>query len=219
MLRVYSLVYKLLKDKLMSRILKLSRSLVIACAVNFLLFIIVPVIHALLGFGINDKKPLEIKNKIITEFVQKKEEKPKQQRKQIRSVSNSRGRSSSNNMQLKFSPDLSVAQGEGVAVEAKNLEAVVFEAGETDEDPIVISTPPITYPARAREMGVQGVLIIEIVIGTNGRVEKVDVLKSPHQIISQEAQKTVMRWRFKPAKNKGVPVKVRVRNEINFQLK
>jgi TonB family protein len=62
------------------------------------------------------------------------------------------------------------------------------------------------------------VLLIELVIGVDGKVESVEILKSPHASISAEARKHALRWLFRPAKNKGVPVRVRARKEIEFRL-
>ena len=100
----------------------------------------------------------------------------------------------------------------------QDLAAVIFEEGETDEDVVSVRVTPIQYPERARELGIQGVLLIELVIGRDGKVETVDIVKSPHPSISAAARKAVQSWRFKPAKNKGIPVRVRARKEIEFKL-
>ena len=67
-------------------------------------------------------------------------------------------------------------------------------------------------------MGLSGTLIIEIVIGRKGEVESVKIVKSPHSSFARQARQTVMGWRFKPGRNKGVPVRVRARKVIEFKL-
>ncbi len=193
--------------------------LVLACAINFFLFIIIPALHNLFGMAFTKTDNTVSQQRVIAEIIQPKKKEEKTLKKRIRSVSTVQSRSVLSSMQMKFVPDLGVAAGEGVAIAKQDLEAVIFEEGETDEDPIPLSQTPIPYPERARNLEIQGVLLIEIIIGRNGRVESVEILKSPHPSFSSAARKTVQKWRFKPGKNKGVPVRVRARKEIEFQLR
>lgn len=192
---------------------------VLACAINFLLFCIIPVLHDLFGTGFNNTNDLANQQRVVAEIIQPKKEKKKEVRKKIRKVSSVRSKSTSSNMQMKFNPDLDVAEGDGVAIESKELEAVIFEEGEADEDPVPRFISPIPYPNRAKELGIEGILLIEIIIGLKGRVESVEILKSPHPSFSTAARKAVRKWRFDPAKNKGVPVRIRARKEFEFQLR
>jgi protein TonB len=120
---------------------------------------------------------------------------------------------------MRFAPDLGVAAGgSGVAMETRDLEAMVFEEGETDEDLVPVRVTPVRYPDRARELGIEGTLEVEIIVGRDGKVETVDILSSPHPSISAAARTTISRWLFKPARNKGIPVRVRARQAIEFRL-
>ncbi len=192
---------------------------VLAFTVNFLLFCIIPALHDLFGAGFNTTNDLANQQRIVAEMIQPKKEKKKEVRKKIRKVSSARSKSTSSNMQMKFNPDLGVAEGEGVAIQSGELEAVIFEEGEADEDPVPRYISPVPYPNRAKELGIEGVLLIEIVIGLKGKVESVEILKSPHPSFSTAARKAVKKWRFDPAKNKGVPVRIRARKEFEFQLR
>jgi protein TonB len=193
--------------------------LILACAINFILFCIIPALHDLFGSAFDNNKDLGMQQRVVAEMIQPKKKEKKVVRKKIRKVSSEQSRSTMSSMQMRFNPDLGVAEGEGVAVESRDLEAVIFEEGETDEDPVPLHISPVAYPNRAKELGIQGVLLIEIVIGLDGKVESVEILKSPHPSFSSEARKTVKKWRFKPAKNKGVPVRIRARKEFEFQLR
>jgi protein TonB len=125
-----------------------------------------------------------------------------------------------NGLSFKISPDLNVESGEGagITLQGRELEAMVFEEGQTDENVLPLFMPSVNYPQRARELGIQGTLKAIITIDRDGTVVKVDIVKSPHQSISEEAKKTIMTWKFKPAKIKGIPVKVRRVQDIEFKL-
>ena len=66
-----------------------------------------------------------------------------------------------------FQMDLSLARGaagDGVAVDAGNMENVIYEAGEVDEQAQVLREIQPKFPDRARKMGVSGYVKVFIVI-------------------------------------------------------
>ncbi|MBN1602743.1 MAG: energy transducer TonB [Chitinispirillaceae bacterium] len=193
---------------------------VIAVVVCFLLFVIIPLAHSLLGKE-EYKKESVSGPRIVAEILRqpKKEEKKEVQRRtrQIRSPSGQKGMSG--RMNFKFTPDLAIGGGDGVAVEQQgNMDAVVFNEGETDEDAIAVSTPVPQYPQRARELGIEGLLEAIIVIGTDGKVTSIDIVSSPHASFKTEALKVLKTWRFKPARNQGVPVMQKKKQVIEYKL-
>jgi TonB family protein len=60
--------------------------------------------------------------------------------------------------------------------------------------------------------------MLSIVVNTDGKAEDVKVVKSLGMGLDEKAIEAVMKWRFTPGKNKGVPVKVRAQIEVNFRL-
>jgi protein TonB len=110
------------------------------------------------------------------------------------------------------------AGGVAVVMQGQDLDAMVFDENQTDENVVPVSTPAVEYPQRARDLGVQGTLEAVITIDRNGSVAKVEIKQSPHSSISEEAKRVIATWRFKPAKIKGVPVKVRRIQTIEFKL-
>jgi len=164
----------------------------------------------------------EVKNtkRIVAEMIQPpKKEKKKEVQKRIRKVESASSQNMASGMKFKFTPDLGVEGGEGVAVASnQNLDAVVFEEGETDEDAVGVYTPGVDFPPRARELGIEGLLEVIIVIGVDGKVTSIDVTTTPHASITSEARKVISKWRFKPAQNQGVPVKIRKKVEFEFRL-
>ncbi|MBD3343786.1 MAG: TonB family protein [Chitinivibrionales bacterium] len=189
-------------------------------AINFMLFVTIPIIQDYMQFLKEEKLPSRTQNRIVAEIVQpKKKEEKKQKQQRIRKVRSGEAKEGGKSMKFKFSPDLGVEGGEGVAVQTQgDMEAVVFEEGETDEPFVVINRQPPPYPDRARELGIEGALELLFVIGVDGKVHDLEIVRSPHPTISKEARNAVSKWKFKPAKNKGVPVKVRVRQVFEYKL-
>ena len=189
-----------------------------AVAVSYGLFIILPVLHALLGGAVQQATNQLNTRRIVARIEKKKKKKKKKQRRRIRKVNSAKARRSNSRFNLKFSPELGSMGGEGVAVEAHQAKAVIFNEGETDETPVPLRVSPIPYPSAARARGIGGKLVVEFVIGRDGRVESIRIIKSPHSSFSSAARSTVRTWRFKPGRNKGVPVRVRARKLIEFKI-
>jgi TonB family protein len=201
------------------RIITTIGTLTGAVGISFLLFISIPLMRNIIGFHHRENKRIVAE---IVRSVPKKQQTEIQSLRQVKTASApSAGQSyASGGIAFKFTPDLGVEGAGGVAVAMQNqdLEAMVFEEGQTDENVTPVFTPAIIYPERAKEAGVQGTLEAVIVIGRDGKVEKVDIIRSPHESITAEAKRTLFTWKFKPGKNKGVPVKVRAKQVIDFNL-
>lgn len=74
------------------------------------------------------------------------------------------------------------------------------------------------YPAIARDNKVQGVVILEAVIGENGRVRNVRVLRSL-PMLDQAAIDAVRQWQFTPTLLNGQPVPIVMTVTVSFELK
>lgn len=187
-------------------------------AINLALFALIPMIQALLqdkSFA-NAKK--DSNYQIVMEIKPEEKEKPKPKPRQIRDVKASGEGSSLKSQSFKFQPDLAAAGGSGVDLGSQDMEAMVFSESEVDEPPREVSTTPLQFPEAARAANAGGTLVVEIVIGRDGRVEAVKVDESPHPSISREAERTIPKWKFQPGKNKGIPVRVRALKRIKFKL-
>jgi TonB family protein len=74
------------------------------------------------------------------------------------------------------------------------------------------------YPPEAREAGIQGVVILEVVIDETGGVSGTKVLRSI-PLLDEPAMRATERWQFEPATLNGQPVKVKMTITQNFTLK
>jgi periplasmic protein TonB len=75
-----------------------------------------------------------------------------------------------------------------------------------------------TYPAIARSAGVQGVVIIQAVIGTDGTVEHAEVVRS-HPLLAEAALSAVRAWEYTPTLLNGRPTAVIMTVTVQFTLK
>ncbi len=85
---------------------------------------------------------------------------------------------------------------------------------------LILETRP-NYTSDAMKAKIQGAVVLEAVVQTDGRVGEVRVMRSLDKAhgLDDEAVKAVKRWRFEPGKNEGVAVPVLVEIEITFSLR
>ena len=87
-----------------------------------------------------------------------------------------------------------------------------------EKAPVLINRVVPIYPRFAREEGVQGVVILDIEILTDGTVGTVEVFRSLSPELDEEAVKAVRQWTFKPAQYKGEPIAVWMQMPVKFGL-
>jgi protein TonB len=75
-----------------------------------------------------------------------------------------------------------------------------------------------TYPVLAQHMNVQGSVVLEALIGTDGMIENVRVLRGP-AILSSAAQQAVREWKFKPIYQHGQAVESKATITVNFTIR
>ena len=74
-----------------------------------------------------------------------------------------------------------------------------------------------SYPLLAKQMKVQGAVVLEALIGKEGSIENLRVLSGP-AILSSAAMEAVKQWRFKPYFQNGRPVETQARITVNFTI-
>ena len=73
------------------------------------------------------------------------------------------------------------------------------------------------YPPIAQSARVQGIVIIEAIIGADGRVQNANVLRGI-PLLNPAALTAVQQWEFTPTLLNGVPVPVIMTVTVNFTL-
>ena len=109
-----------------------------------------------------------------------------------------------------FSADIStdVALGKGLSL----------DSGDGEYLPIVKVVP--IYPRRAQSRGIQGYVVVEFTVTTNGSVRDPLVLKSePQNVFDRAAIDAVLKFKYKARVVDGVPQEVAgVQNKITFEI-
>jgi periplasmic protein TonB len=95
----------------------------------------------------------------------------------------------------------------------------VFPAGRKGVTvPQVIYNPEPSFSDEARKAKVQGVVLLLLVVGQDGRPYDIRVGESLGMGLDEKAIEAVGRWRFKPATLNGQPVATQIAVEVDFHL-
>jgi TonB family protein len=198
--------------------------LFIALIASFAVFTLVAYLHGFFGDALI-KAPNVVQQRLIPIAMPKKHEeepKPQQHIRIVKANMGHAGNTGASPSNMRFVPDLGAQSGpdngSGVALGTQDLGAEVFDEGQTDEPAVTVFSPAVPFPDQAREMNIEGSVKAIFVVNYLGKVTNVDIVKSPDQSFTREVKKTLLTWRFKPAKNKGVPVNMRFSKEIEFKL-
>ena len=73
------------------------------------------------------------------------------------------------------------------------------------------------YPVLAKQMKVQGAVVLDAEIDRNGNIQQLQVLSGP-SILATAAREAVRQWRFKPYYEHGQPVETEARITVNFTI-
>ncbi|MBI2687726.1 MAG: M56 family metallopeptidase [Acidobacteria bacterium] len=84
--------------------------------------------------------------------------------------------------------------------------------------PRVVHKVEPEYTQAARDAGITGSVLLSMEINTEGRAQKVEVLRSLDPGLDQNAVIAVSQWRFSPATKDDTPVIVAAKVEVNFRL-
>ena len=77
----------------------------------------------------------------------------------------------------------------------------------------------LRYPAQARRMGIAGKVFVQFVVEKDGRLTDVQILKGIGAGCDEEALRVIKKSKaWKPGRQRGRPVKVRMIIPINFRL-
>ncbi|AJA11089.1 TonB-like protein [Sphingopyxis fribergensis] len=76
------------------------------------------------------------------------------------------------------------------------------------------------YPARAQREGVEGVVVVRVLIGTDGRVKAVELVSTDDPAFFEATKRRALtKWRFKAATRGGVPEESWKEMRVRFEIK
>jgi protein TonB len=84
--------------------------------------------------------------------------------------------------------------------------------------PVLISEVRIPYPKSAREANIEGPVVLDLLIDTEGKVRSVQLVSGPGYGLDDAAMNAVRGFRFKPAQLDAQTVIVKIRYTYRFIL-
>ncbi len=91
-----------------------------------------------------------------------------------------------------------------------------------DEPPETLSRGAVTYPIRAKRLGLTGKVFVSFLVDTGGHPTDIKAVKAePANVLvtfAGAAEKAIAKFRFKPGSNAGEPVPVKVMAPIRFEI-
>ena len=102
-------------------------------------------------------------------------------------------------------------------VVAASVEPLQVRVGGDVKEPKKIKDVKPVYPEAAKAAGVQGIVIIETRIATDGSVNEAKVLRSVPEL-DRAAIDAVMQWKYTPTLLNGQPVEVIMTVTVTFSL-
>lgn len=102
---------------------------------------------------------------------------------------------------------------------AANVTSNASEHVEMSTDAAQVVSHPVrpNYPLLARQMKVQGSVILQALIGKDGIIQNLQVVSGPH-ILASAAQDAVRQWHFKPHIQGNEAVETQAKITVNFTI-
>lgn len=94
----------------------------------------------------------------------------------------------------------------------------VFRVGGGVSAPRVLFQPEPEFSEEARKAKYQGTVAVACVVGPDGRVRDIQILRPLGMGLDEKAIESLKQWRFEPAKKDGVPVAVQIAVDVDFRL-
>jgi TonB family protein len=94
----------------------------------------------------------------------------------------------------------------------------IYTIAEVTTPPRVKSKVEPRYTEEARSAKIQGKVVLSLVVKTDGRADRIQVVQSLDKGLDRSAVESIGKWSFDPALKDGKPVPVTARIEVNFKL-
>lgn len=123
---------------------------------------------------------------------------------------------------------LAIKQGNTVAKAPDNDTLLPSDADSVPiptEDYLVTAMPQlerevvIPYPPDVKKKGIQGAVIMDLIIDSQGRVRKVDLVDGPDPQLNAAATAAALEFKFRPAMVQEKPVAVKIRYAYKFVIR
>jgi protein TonB len=125
------------------------------------------------------------------------------------------------NLQEKFDPkDYSGSGVEGGVANGLVPTGEVYAVDLVQEKPDRLAGPQPAYPELLRSAGIQGRVVVQLVVDTLGRAEpnSVRIIKSPNPGFNEAVKNSVLRTVFRPGRVQGRAVRVLIEMPFDFLI-
>ena len=97
----------------------------------------------------------------------------------------------------------------------------VFIEGQVDEKPALMSQVQLDYPDLLRRAGIEGTVLVEVIIDTTGHAEPASmrIVQSSNRAFELSARDAVLKSLYRPGRVRGQAVRVLVQVPINFSIR
>src|SRR5262245_13819030 len=92
-------------------------------------------------------------------------------------------------------------------------------ATSVDQQPVLLNNPQPRYTEEARKNKIQGTVLVRVLIGSDGLVKKVTIIRGLSYGLDEQAIQAAYQLRFRPAMKSGQPVAFVVPVNIDFNLR
>jgi len=124
-------------------------------------------------------------------------------------------------LDIPFDFNLELSQGEGELTKGVEMSmgTKIWNELDVDMKPVPLFRAKPTYPKEAKNKSLTGRVEFRLLVDRDGKVKQVEILTAdPQGVFEQATQEAVTRWRFQPAKVKGVAVACWVKTAIDYEL-
>jgi TonB family protein len=118
----------------------------------------------------------------------------------------------------RLSPPTSATSWSTVAQNELPSDGKVYRVGPGITPPRAIYAPSPEYSEAARKIKFQGTCVLSLIVGPDGQVRDIKVIRALGKGLDAEAVEAVSKWKFQPATRDGEAVAVLIDVETQFHL-
>jgi len=103
--------------------------------------------------------------------------------------------------------------------EIVKIQEITSHVLKVQANPDYFQNPPPEYPPLAKQMGQEGLVMLNVEVDREGMPIRVQIQKSSgFPLLDHAALKAVCHWRFQPGRAGDIPVETRVTIPVRFRL-
>jgi TonB family protein len=97
--------------------------------------------------------------------------------------------------------------------------AGTYRVGVGPAEPKCDYTPDPQYTVKAKRANVKGTVVVSTIVGVDGRLRDISIVRSLGYGLDEAAVKALRRWHCKPNTQNGKPTPTHLQIEVNFDPK